>query len=123
MLNYSTTPQRPALDPVFHALSDVTRRQILTRLCDGPAAVSALAAPLPVSLPAVLQHLKVLETSGLIESRKVGRVRTCTLAPAGLKAAGDWIAERRAFWESALGRLGAHLDQETGALPAPKEEE
>lgn len=121
MLNHSFATPRPALDPVFHALSDVTRRQILTQLCDGPAAVSALAAPLSVSLPAVLQHLKVLETSRLIESRKVGRVRTCTLAPAGLKAAGDWIAERHAFWEDALGRLGTHLGEGTGATPAPKE--
>lgn len=118
MINYLPDPPKPRLDPVFHALSDETRRKILTQLCDGPAAVSRLAAPLAVSLPAVLQHLKVLESSGLIESRKSGRVRTCTLAPAGLKAAGDWLAERRAFWESALDRLTLQL-ADPAAFPTP----
>lgn len=110
MLNYQTPP--PRLDPVFHALSDGARRSMLARLSEGPATVGELARPLPMSLPAVLQHLKVLEAGGLVRSRKEGRSRVCTLEPAALAAAGDWISERRAFWEGALHRLRAHLDGE-----------
>ncbi|MBS0564717.1 MAG: helix-turn-helix transcriptional regulator [Proteobacteria bacterium] len=120
MLNYQTPP--PRLDPVFHALSDGARRSMLARLCEGPATVGELALPLPMSLPAVLQHLKVLEAGGLVSSRKEGRTRVCTLEPAALAAAGDWIGQRRAFWEGALHRLRAHLDED--ARPAgPSAEE
>jgi DNA-binding transcriptional ArsR family regulator len=101
--------QSPALDLVFHALADPTRRAIVDRLTRGPASVSALADPLAMSLPAVLQHLRVLETSGLVRSEKVGRVRTCQVEPLALGAAERWITERRGIWEQRLDRLGEYL--------------
>jgi DNA-binding transcriptional ArsR family regulator len=101
--------QSPGLDLVFHALSDPTRRAIVDRLTRGPASVSALADPLAMSLPAVLQHLRVLETSGLVRSEKVGRVRTCQVDPVALDAAERWITERRGIWEQRLDRLGEYL--------------
>ena len=101
--------QSPMLDPVFQALSDPTRRAIVDRLSHGPASVSSLAAPLPMSLPAVMQHLTVLEKSGLIRSEKVGRVRTCRIEPVAMQTAEQWIAERRATWERRLDRLGDYL--------------
>ena len=101
--------QSPMLDPVFQALSDPTRRAIVDRLSHGPASVSSLAAPLPMSLPAVMQHLTVLEKSGLIRSEKVGRVRTCQIEPVAMQTAEQWIAERRATWERRLDRLGDYL--------------
>jgi DNA-binding transcriptional ArsR family regulator len=79
------------------------------RLSQGPASVSELARPLPMSLPAVLQHLAVLEEDGLVHSEKVGRVRTCRIEPAALQTAGDWVAERRAMCERSLDRLGDYL--------------
>jgi DNA-binding transcriptional ArsR family regulator len=105
MLNYPDP-----VDLVFHALGDPTRRQIVDRLSRGPTSVSELAAPLPISLPGVVQHLRVLEDCGLVESRKVGRVRTCRVRPATMRSAEDWIAERRAEWEGRLDRLGEFLD-------------
>jgi DNA-binding transcriptional ArsR family regulator len=104
MPNYSTT-----LDGVFHALSDPSRRAMVERLGRGPASVSELARPLAMSLPAVVQHLQVLEASGLVRSEKVGRVRTCRVEPAALRGAEQWIAERRATWEGRLDRLGEYL--------------
>jgi len=104
MLNHA-----PMLDPVFQALGDPTRRAIVDRLSRGPASVSTLAAPLAMSLPAVMQHLRVLEASGLIHSEKVGRVRTCRIEPMAMETAEDWIAERRATWERRLDRLGDYL--------------
>ncbi|MDQ4504059.1 metalloregulator ArsR/SmtB family transcription factor [Sinomonas sp. ASV322] len=101
------------LDAVFHALSDPRRRAILTRLCEGPASVSVLAAPLGVSLPAVVQHLAVLEDAGVITSIKVGRVRTCTLAPNALRAAEAWLSARRLPQERRLDRLEALLSTES----------
>ena len=101
--------QAPMLDPVFQALSDPTRRAIVDRLSQGPASVSSLAAPLPMSLPAVMQHLQVLEKSGLIRSEKVGRVRTCRIEPVAMQTAEEWIAERRATWERRFDRLGDYL--------------
>lgn len=98
-----------SLDRVFQALADPSRRTLVDRLTRGPATVSELALPLPMSLAAVLQHLKVLETSGLVHSEKVGRVRTCHVEPAVLRAAEQWIAARRTSWESRLDRLGDHL--------------
>jgi DNA-binding transcriptional ArsR family regulator len=101
-------------DVVFHALSDPTRRRIVERLGQGPASVSELAEPLPMSLPAVVQHLQVLEASGLVESQKVGRVRTCRLVVKRLDTVQDWIDQRRATWERRLDRLGEYLaEQET----------
>jgi DNA-binding transcriptional ArsR family regulator len=102
--------QRPELDRVFHALADPNRRSIVERLSRGPASVSDLAEPLPVSLPAVVQHLHVLEESGLVRSRKVGRVRTCTIEVAALKPAERWMQQRRAGWERRLERLGEYVD-------------
>ena len=99
----------PVLDAVFHALADPGRRAMVDRLMKGPASVSELAAPLAMSLPAVLQHLAVLEGSGLVRSEKQGRVRTCALEPRTLRTAEEWIADRRATWERRLDRLGEYL--------------
>jgi DNA-binding transcriptional ArsR family regulator len=107
--------QNAPLDQLFHALADPTRRGMVERLSRGPASVSELARPLAISLPAVVQHLRVLERSGLVRSEKVGRVRTCRIEPAALRPAERWIAERRAGWERRLDRLGdvlaAHPDE------------
>jgi DNA-binding transcriptional ArsR family regulator len=97
------------LDPLFHALADPSRRVMVERLSRGPASVSELARPLAMSLPAVIQHLHVLEASGLVRSEKVGRVRTCLLQPAGLGTAEEWIAARRRDWGRRLDRLGDYL--------------
>ncbi len=101
--------QIEVLDDVFHALADPTRRAVLTQLSRGPASVSDLAQPFEMALPSFLQHLKVLEDSGLIESKKTGRVRTCQMTPKSLTAAEAWIAEQRAIWEGRLDRLEAYL--------------
>jgi DNA-binding transcriptional ArsR family regulator len=101
--------QRAAVDAVFAALSDANRRAMVDRLIGGPASVSELARPLGISLPAVVQHLHVLEDSGLVSSSKQGRVRTCRIEPAALSDAERWIAERRATWEQRLDRLGEFL--------------
>lgn len=105
MLNES-----PALDLAYQALADPTRRHMVARLSRGPASVSELARPLPISLPAVLQHLQMLEASGLVRSEKKGRVRTCRIEPKGLAKAEGWIAEQRALWEGRLDRLEAYLE-------------
>ncbi|HTU98587.1 MAG TPA: metalloregulator ArsR/SmtB family transcription factor [Solirubrobacteraceae bacterium] len=102
------------LDQAFHALADGNRRAIVTRLTRGPASVSELAAPLGVSLPTVLQHLDVLQRCGLVRSAKVGRVRTCRLEPAPMRALEQWIAEHRSTWERRLDRMGDVLDQAFG---------
>ena len=107
MINQSST----ALDIVFQALSDPTRRAIVERLVRGPASVSELAEPLDMSLPAVMQHLAVLEQGGVVSSEKVGRVRTCRVGP-GLQLAEQWISERRRSWERRLDRLGEFLDKQ-----------
>ena len=104
MLNYQ-------LDKTFAALADPTRRAMVERLVSGPATVSELARPLPMSLPAAMLHLKVLEESGLVTSEKVGRVRTCRIDPQMLSQAEKWVAERRRMWERNLDRLGAFLDE------------
>ena len=116
MLQYQPTQPlapEPPIDVVFHALSDANRRAMIDRLIDGPASVSELARPLAISLPAVVQHLHVLEASGLVRSHKTGRVRTCEIEPITLSAAERWIGERRATWEARLDRLGAFLARET----------
>jgi DNA-binding transcriptional ArsR family regulator len=107
MLNYQAE-----LDRTFQALGDPTRRAIVERLSAGPATVSELAAPLPMSLPAVMLHLKVLQESGLVVSEKQGRVRTCRIDPIKLSLAERWVAERRHAWEAKLDRLGAFLESE-----------
>ena len=96
---------------MFHALSDPSRRVIVERLSRGPASVSELAKPLKMSLPAVVQHLQVLEASGLVRSEKIGRVRTCRIEPTALRLAEQWITERRTSWERRLDRLGDFLAQ------------
>jgi DNA-binding transcriptional ArsR family regulator len=108
MLNQATAPDVP-LDRVFHALSDPSRIVMVDRLSRGPASVSELARPLKISLPAVVQHLQVLEDSGLVSSEKVGRVRTCRIESAALRPVEDWISERRQAWERHLDRLGEYL--------------
>jgi DNA-binding transcriptional ArsR family regulator len=104
MLNQSAN-----LDRLFHALSDPARRAMMERLSRGPAPVSDLARPLPMSLPAAMQHLGVLEAAGLVRSEKLGRVRTCTLDTSALSQAERWINERRIEWEHRLDRLGDYL--------------
>ena len=104
MLNESA-----ALDLAFQALADPTRRFMVARLSRGPASVSELARPLPISLPAVLQHLQMLEASGLVRSEKTGRVRTCRIEPKALSRAEAWIAEQRELWEGRLDRLEDYL--------------
>jgi DNA-binding transcriptional ArsR family regulator len=101
--------RRPNVDRVFHALGDPTRRRILDRLSRGPVSVSGLAAPLAVTLAAVVQHLQILEESGLVRTEKVGRVRTCSMEPGGLSVAEEWIRDRRSLWERRLDRLGELL--------------
>ncbi len=94
---------------MFQALADPGRRAMIERLTRGPASVSELAKPMAMSLPAVVQHLQVLEASGLVKSEKVGRVRTCHVEAKALRQAEQWIAERRSFWEQRLDRLGEFL--------------
>ena len=102
-------PGGPILDGVFRALADPGRRAMVERLEKGPASVSELAGPLDMSLPAVLQHLAILEDSGLVASEKTGRVRTCRLETAVLRTAEEWIADRRTTWERRLDRLDEYL--------------
>jgi DNA-binding transcriptional ArsR family regulator len=98
------------LDRAFHALADPTRRAIVERLARSPTSVSDLARPLAISLPAVMQHLAVLEASGLVLSEKIGRIRTCRIEPCALSAAEHWISARRTEWERRLDRLGVYLE-------------
>jgi DNA-binding transcriptional ArsR family regulator len=109
-------PEAP-LDLMFQALADPTRRAMVERLSRGPASVSDLARPFAMSLPAVVQHLQVLEASGLVRTAKLGRVRTCQIEPGALSLAEQWINERRTTWEQRLDRLGQYL-----AETAPEEE-
>jgi DNA-binding transcriptional ArsR family regulator len=102
------------IDLVLGALADPTRRRLVERLGSGPASVTNLAAPLPMSLPAVVQHLQVLERAGLVVSEKSGRVRTCSLNVDRLASVEDWIADRRRAWERRLDRLGEVLEKNAG---------
>jgi DNA-binding transcriptional ArsR family regulator len=106
------------LDEVFHALADGGRRAMIERLVQGPAPVSELAKPLPISLPAVMQHLDVLQRSGLVRSEKLGRVRTCRLEQDTLLSVEAWLAGHRAVWEAPLNRLESHLERMEGQLEA-----
>ncbi|WP_269714425.1 ArsR/SmtB family transcription factor [Caulobacter sp. NIBR2454] len=114
MLQYQSAP----LDLAFQALSDPGRRAMVERLSFGPASVSELAKPLPMTLSAVVQHLKILEGAGLVKSQKVGRVRTCSLEVAAMVQVERWIAERKRFWEQQYDQLEAYL-----AKTAPEEGE
>ena len=115
MLNHSVE-----VDRVFAALADPSRRAMAERLSRGPASVSELAEPLAMTLSAVVQHLAVLQESGLVRSEKRGRVRICELDPSGLGLVERWIAERKGAWERRLDRLGDYLAEDAGA---PTQEE
>jgi DNA-binding transcriptional ArsR family regulator len=104
--------KKPNIGRVFHALGDPTRRAIVKKLSEGPISVSRLAAPLAITLAAVVQHLQVLEASGLVQTEKVGRVRTCRIESAGLSAAEQWISDCRSMWERKLDLLGELLEEE-----------
>jgi len=106
--------QRATIDRVFHALGDPTRRAIIEKLTEGPVSVSMLAKPLDITLAAVVQHLQILEKSGLVYTRKVGRIRTCRIEPKGLSVAEQWIADRRSLWERRFNRLGDLLAEPDG---------
>jgi DNA-binding transcriptional ArsR family regulator len=99
------------VDGSFKALAEPTRRAIVERLSRGPASVSDLARPFDMTLAAIVQHLQVLEESGLVRSEKVGRVRTCRIELGGLTTLTDWVAERRALIERRLDRLGEILSE------------
>lgn len=112
----------PRLDALFLALSDPTRRALLERLRQGPASVGELAQPFAMALPSLMAHLARLESAGLIETRKDGRVRSCAVVPGSLAPARDWMAEQRALWEGRLDRLDAYvmrLMEERGYDPEP----
>lgn len=104
MPNYQTD-----IDNAFRALADPTRRAVLQQLAAGPASVKDLAKPFEMALPSFMQHLDILETSGLVTSKKTGRVRICEMQPAALDPVEAWIRERRAVWEDRFDRLDAHL--------------
>ena len=106
------------LDRVFHALADPGRRLMVERLSQGPASVSELGKPLAMSLAAVVQHVQVLEASGLVRSQKIGRTRTCAMNPAALQSAESWIAERRFLWERRLDSLGDYLADAATSSPS-----
>ncbi len=118
MLNQSTA----TLDPLFRALGDPSRREMVEQLSLGPASVSQLARPLDMSLSAVVQHLAVLEDSGLVRSEKVGRVRTCRIVPAALRSAEAWFTGQRATWEQRLDRLGEILAEDLANDTEPASE-
>jgi DNA-binding transcriptional ArsR family regulator len=112
------------IDQVFHAFGDPTRRKLVEQLSQGPASVSDLAKPLDITLAAVVQHLQVLERSGVVRTQKVGRVRICRIEPAGLSVAAEWIAERRSLWERRLDRLGEILAEDEQPIgPATQQRE
>ena len=115
MVKYSVN-----LDATFSALSDPTRRTILTTLQRGHASVTELARPHNISMPAILKHLHVLEQAGLIEQKKTGRVRMCRLTVAPMQQAADWLSMYRVFWENQLDNLGRFLEQ-TNPKPKPQE--
>ncbi|MGA3011633.1 MAG: metalloregulator ArsR/SmtB family transcription factor [Terracidiphilus sp.] len=98
--------KKPNIDRIFHALGDPTRRAMMEKLSQGTMSVSQLAEPFDMSLAAVVQHMQVLEESGLVQTEKVGRVRSCRIEPAGLDVMDQWIRARRSIWENRLDRLG-----------------
>ena len=106
-----------ALDAKFHALADATRRSLVEQLSHGPSSVKALAEPIAMTLPTVLKHLAVLETGGLVQSEKLGRVRTFRIAPDAFADVERWVAERQRGWQQAFDRLEQMLDDDTPARP------
>jgi DNA-binding transcriptional ArsR family regulator len=115
--------QQTSLDRVFQALADPSRRAMVERLTLGPASVSELARPLPMSLAAAVQHLQVLELCGLIRTEKIGRVRTCHVEPSTLRSAEQWINDRRSTWEIRLDRLGDLLAEPDANTPPSDQQE
>ena len=114
--------QLSRLDEIFAALADPTRRAIVMRLCAGEASVGELADPFDMALPSFMKHIHVLETSGLVQSSKEGRVRTCRLSPEALVGAEDWFQHQRAIWEARLDRFQAYvmkLKKERAAAKRP----
>lgn len=103
---------KPAIDRIFRALGDPTRRSIVERVSQAPASLSRLAEPFGITLAAVVQHVQVLEESGLLRTEKVGRVRTCSVDPAGLDAIERWVRDRRSTWDRRLDRLGEILAED-----------
>jgi len=103
--------QRVQIDRVFHALGDPTRRAMIEQLSEGPVSVSRLAKPLAITLAAVVQHLQVLEKSGLVRTEKTGRIRTCRIESKGFSVAERWIVDRRSLWEARFDRLGKLLEE------------
>ncbi len=99
------------LNMAFSALSDPTRRAIVSRLCEGPQTVSELSEPFGMALPSLLKHVRILEHSGLVSSRKTGRVRTCRIEPQALRETEAWIHQHVAEWEKRLDRLEAHVER------------
>jgi len=102
----------PGIHLVFHALGDPTRRAIVEKLSEGPISVSQLTLPFPITMAAVVQHLQVLEDSGLVQTEKLGRVRTCRIRPAGFSVIEQWIQERRSLWEKRFDHLAELLAEE-----------
>lgn len=109
------SPSSSGLEPVFHALSDPMRLAMVERLCQGPATVGELAGPLPVALPSIVKHLKVLESAGLVRSHKTGRVRTCEIDHAMLATIEGWVSQRRAAMQRQFDRLGDYLAAQADA--------
>jgi len=107
------------LSAIFGALSDPTRRRILSRLTHGPCSVSELGAPFPVSAPAISKHLNVLEQSGLIDRWKKGRTYYCRLKTEPLRLAAGWIEQQRGFWEQQFNQLDEFLREEDGTWTTP----
>jgi DNA-binding transcriptional ArsR family regulator len=107
---------RGELDAIFQALADPTRRAIIVRLCEGPASVSELARPFTMSLPAIVQHVQVLENSGLVRTEKIGRVRSCSIVPASVRLAEGWLGRRRTDQELRLDRLESFLSGKPGVV-------
>lgn len=114
--------QSATIDGVFAALADPTRRSIVSRLCRGPASVSEIAAPLQMTLAAVVQHIQILERCAVIRTHKQGRTRTCRIEPATLASVEEWFKDRRRMWESQFDRLGEVLLQEKAAGRTGKDE-
>lgn len=101
--------KKPDIDRILHALGDPTRRALVEKISEGPMSVSRLAEPFGITLAAVVQHLQILEECGLVQTEKVGRVRTCRIEPSGFSVAAKWISDRRSMWERSLDRLASFL--------------
>lgn len=124
ILSYMTKYNAP-LDHAFHALADPTRRAVLARLCDGPQAVTLLSQPFAMALPTFVQHLRVLEDSGLIASEKIGRTRICRINRPLFAQVEDWMSAQRRKWEAQTDRLQEFLEQgrDLADGPTPKGDE